>query len=62
MRTIRIKLYKFNELTHEAKRTAILHFTRYTVQGGKMFGSSLIEIAEYLNKNEYEFTKDGKLN
>lgn len=57
MRTVRIKLYFFNELSNEAKRNAILSFRVKT----KWHLTSDEDIIKWAVDNNYEFTVSGKL-
>lgn len=67
-RTIRIKLYKFNELSETAKKNAVVNWmkVRYTpgtiaLMSNKEYCQSYNNIIDLFNSSNKEFTQDGKL-
>lgn len=64
MRTIRIKLYKFNELSKEAQEIAckseVIRFCRAFNEHPTYNINTCSQAIERIKKFDYEFTKDGK--
>lgn len=56
MKTIKIKLYRFYELSKKARQKAIQQFANEYP-----FLINEKDIIETIEANEYEFTEDGKL-
>lgn len=62
MKTIEVNLHKFSELSEEAKQNAI-DFPSYESIAERDFeyNNSDEAIAETIEANEYDFTKDGEI-